>query len=229
MDGMDDFGETGRIEIGGNVLDIALGPDEVAWIRRSSLILADGPFALRTKFIAKKRLNLFGAFSGQVRWANRFEADGGQVRLVAGRDFHGAVASLTVSPDQPVHIMPGSYLGHQGRLTFDTKRVAKKEFWTLARVEGSGIVHIKIAGRPLQVPLNSTPMVADANYVAAITGAFKAQGKVFKAGQVLRSGELENVRLSGNGCALFQSENPEERASGRGGGPLGWLFDLLPF
>ncbi|MEL6246093.1 MAG: hypothetical protein AAFQ85_12155 [Pseudomonadota bacterium] len=46
---------------------------------------------------------------------------------------------------------------------------------------------------------------------------------------MLRSGELENVRLSGNGFALFQSENPEERASGGGGGPLGWLFDLLPF
>jgi uncharacterized protein (AIM24 family) len=51
---------------------------------------------------------------------------------------------------------------------------------------------------------------------------------VFKAAEVIRSGELENVRLSGTGEVVFQSCNPEEFESGSGG-IAAIIRGLLPF
>lgn len=214
---------------GGEVLDITLQPGEHLFLRRSSLILADGPFGLTTHRIVQKRFNLWGFFTGEVRWANRFEAEGGPVRLVAARDYPGRIVSLPVAPDRPLALQPERYLAHHGELTFDVRRSAKKEFWVLTRVTGTGRVWIKLPGEGEVVALSDKGAIVDTNYVAALSGDFAAYGKVFRAGEVVKSGELSNVRLSGRGHYLLQSQNPEETDSGGGGGIFSFLGDLLPF
>lgn len=211
----------------GNILKLHLHGEDAAFIRRSSLIFADGAFELTTQRIAKRRFNLLGIFSGQVRWANKFQTEAAPVTLMASRDFIGTVASIDVSDDTPVHIKPGLYIGHKGDLVFDTKRVAKKEFWTLTKVTGSGTVFIKLPGQQLENEMSQTPQIVDTNYVAAIIGAFEANGKVFTSKQLLKSGELENVKLKGDGMVVFQSENPGDASSG--GGILSSIIDILPF
>ena len=207
-----------------HVLTLRLKAGETAFVRRSSLMLAEGAFGMTTKRIASKRVPIVGLFSGQNLWANRFEAEG-DVRLVAGRDYHGTVMGLAVTPERPVWLQPALYLGHQGDLDFTVKRVARREFWTLTRVTGTGTVHLKAPGRAFAVPLPERDLIVDTNYVAAIRGTFTAHGKVFSAGQYLKSGEAENVRLSGEGDVLMQTEVPPE-ADG-GGGFLGGIIDLF--
>ena len=216
------------IRIGANTLNITLEPGEAAWLRRSSLIFADGPFRLNVDRIAQRQFSVIGTFSGQVRWANRFTADGASVELSAARDHEGSVVSLDVTPQAPVYVKPWSYLGHSGALTFNTERVARKEFWTMMRVAGCGTVHIKLHGTAQIRRSRATGSIVDTNYVAAIAGAFKAHGKVFRKSDVVRSGELENVRLSGDGHIVLQSRNPEESMRG-GGGIMSLLGNLLPF
>lgn len=218
---------TEAIDYHGDILELHLANTETAHIRRSSLIFAEGEFKLTTHRIAKRRFNIFGVLSGQVRWANKYEAGQTGLTLMASRDFVGEIVSLRVSDDAPIHIKPGLYIGHTGQLSFTTKRVAKKEFWTLTEVTGSGTVYIKLPGRPLAKAMSATPQIIDTNYVGAIAGAFEAHGKVFKTSQVLKSGELENVKLKGDGVIVFQSENPSD--SGGGGGILQSLLDILPF
>jgi uncharacterized protein (AIM24 family) len=211
-------------------LSVTLQPGETLWLRRSSLIEASEPFDLSTHFIAKSRFNIFGFFSGQNRWANKFTAKDAPVHILAGRDYAGDVIALDVSPERSVYISPSLHLAHQGDLTLDTKRVAKKEFWTLTQVSGTGRVWIKLHGHALVRPLSGEGAITDTNYVAAISGTFTAYGKVFKTGELMRTGELENVRLTGEGDVIFQSENPEETgSSSRGGGPFDWIFSFLPF
>lgn len=217
------------IAFGGELLDVTLEPGEHLFLRRSSLILADGPFRLTTHRIAQKRFNLWGLFSGEVRWANRFEAKDAPVRIVAARDYPGRIASLPVSPDRPLALQPERYIAHHGELAFDVRRSAKKEFWVLTRVTGSGRVWIKLPGEGEVVPLTAEGAIVDTNYIAALSGDFRAFGKVFDTGEVLKSGELSNVRLSGTGHYLLQSQNPEEMAGGGGGGFFSFLGDLLPF
>ncbi len=215
----------------GAFLELDLAAGETAWLRRSSLVHAEGPFRLTTEKIATRGLSLIGFFSGQVRWANRYDAEGPGLRLVATRDHQGTVVRLDVTPDSPVHISPGLYLGHRGRLSFETRRVAQREFWTLTRVEGAGSVYIKLFGQALLRPLNRTASIVDANYVAAVTGPFEAHGKVFKASEVIRSGELENVKMTGAGLIVFQSVNPEElgQQTSPGGAIAGLIRGVLPF
>ncbi|WP_031555401.1 AIM24 family protein [Parvularcula oceani] len=207
------------------VLEIDLEPGEAAYLRRSSLLLADGPFALRTQRVASRRLPILGLFSGQNLWANRFEAQDGALRLVAGRDYHGEVRDLKIAPDRPVAIKPALYLGHSGDLSFTVQRMAKREFWTMTRVTGTGTVHLKVPGRTLVRPLADNEVVVDTNAVAAVTGPFTAHGRVLTTNQYLRAGEAENVRLSGLGEVWLQSERPPQ-ASG-GGGILGSLLEIF--
>ena len=207
-----------------HVLEMRLAPGETGYVRRSSLMLAEGRFGMTTRRIASKRVPVIGLFSGQALWANRFEAET-DVRLVAGRDYHGLVLSLEVTPGRDVWLQPALYLGHQGDLSFVVKRVAKREFWTLTKVSGTGTVHLKAPGRTFGVPLGEEGLIVDTNYVAAIRGAFAAHGKVFSAGQYLKSGEAENVRLTGDGDALMQTELPPE--SSGGGGFIGGIIDLF--
>jgi len=215
------------ISIGEDVLEATLYPGETMFVRRSSLIAIEGGFEMKTEQVAKRRFSVIGQFSGQTRWANVFTAKSGTVSLIAGRDYHGRVVSIAVTPDTPVFIQPSLYLAHKGDLTIDTKRVAKKEFWTLTKISGSGTVHIKLPGRPTLRALSSEGAVVDTDYVAAIRGEFEAFGKVFNTGELVKSGELSNVRLTGSGEMILQSENPEEADSG--GGVFGGLLDLLPF
>jgi uncharacterized protein (AIM24 family) len=215
------------IAIGEDALTLDVYPGETVFIRRSSLIAIDGKFAMKTHKIAKRSLSVIGLFSGQTMWANAFTAEEGGLQIIAGRDFHGRVASIAVTPDMPVFIQPGLYLGHKGDLTFLIKRVAKKEFWTLTEVTGSGTVHIKLPGRPMLQQLRNDGMIVDTDYVSAICGSFEAFGKVFKTGEVVKSGELSNVRLSGQGEMILQSENPE--GADGSGGIFGSLVDMLPF
>ena len=213
----------------GDILELDLAAGETVFIRRSSLIFADGEFELKTHRIAKRRFSLIAFFSGQVRWANSYRAGADGVTLMAGRDFLGTIVRLDVTESAPVHIKPGLYLGHSGALTFNTHRVAKKEFWSLNEVSGAGTVYIKMPGRPLLKDMSHTPYIVDTNYIAAISGPFQAHGKVFKSSEVLKSGEMENVKLSGTGIALFQSENPSDSGGGNGGGFFQTLLDILPF
>ena len=207
-----------------HVLEMRLAPGETGYVRRSSLMLAEGRFAMTTRRIASKRVPIMGLFSGQALWANRFTAET-TTRLVAGRDYHGLVLSLDVTPDRDVWLQPALYLGHQGDLGFTVKRVAKREFWTLTRVSGTGTVHLKAPGRTFGQALSAEDVIVDTNYVAAIRGTFAAHGKVFSAGQYLRSGEAENVRLTGEGDVLMQTELPPD--TGSGGGLFGGLIDLF--
>ncbi len=207
------------------VLEIELEPGEAAYLRRSSLLLAEGPFVLKTQRIASRRLPILGLFSGQNLWANRFEAEAGPLRLVASRDYHGEVRALSVAPDRPVAIQPALYLGHRGDLSFTVQRMAKREFWTLTRVTGTGTVHLKVPGRTLVRPLAEAAVVVDTNAVAAVTGPFTAHGRVLTTNQYLRAGEAENVRLSGSGEVWLQSERPPQ-ASG-GGGIFGNLLEIF--
>ena len=216
-----------QIELHGDIMELRLDAGQSAYVRRSSLIFAEGEFELKTKRIAKKRFGILALFSGQVRWANIYNAKS-DLKLLAGRDFPGTVMSLNVSPDAPVHIKPGLYLGHIGELSFNTRRVAKKEFWTLNEISGTGTVYLKMPGRPLLIPMADTPQIVDTNYVAAIAGTFDAHGKVFTSGEVMKSGELENVKLTGDGMVIFQSENPGDGGGG-GGGIVQTILDILPF
>jgi uncharacterized protein (AIM24 family) len=216
------------VSIEGGLLSITLQPGETLWLRRSSLIHAEGPFDLTTHFIARSRFNIFGFFSGQNRWANKFTAKDAPVHILAGRDYAGAIVALDVTPDRPAYISPPLHLAHQGTLTFDTRRVAKKEFWTLTQVTGDGRVFLKVHGHALARALTAEGAITDTNYVAAITGTFTAFGKVFSAGELMRSGELENVRIAGDGDIIFQSENPEETTTSSGSGPLSSILNLLP-
>ena len=225
-----DIRPSAPVQYGDSTLRINLAPGEHAWVRRSSLITAEGPFDLKTEKISKKRFNVFGFFSGQSRWANRYGAKDAPVTILAGRDFYGTIITFEVTPDRPVHISPSLYLAHQGDLSLDTKKVAKKEFWTLTKVTGTGKLHIKAPGRPVERALSETPMVVDTNYVAAVQGKFTANGNVFKASRVMKSGELENVHLSGDGMFLLQSENPSDAGGGSGGGGIiSSILDILPF
>lgn len=217
------------IGLGGEVLTLALQPGESAWLRRSSLVFAKGDFKLTTHRITKTRFNIFALFSGDVRWANRFDAEAGPVTLMAARDYPGRIVALPVSPQQPLYLQPTRYLAHRGDLAFNVRRVAKKEFWTLAEVTGTGRVYIKLPGEPKIVPLCPEGAIVDTNYVAAISGAFQAFGKVFTSGEVMKSGELSNVRLSGDGHFVLQSQNPEEAGNDGGGGVIGSILNALPF
>ena len=208
-----------------HVLTMELEEDEVGFIRRSSLIYAGGDFAMRTRRIASKAIPVLGIFSGQNLWANRFEATT-PTTLVAGRDYHGTVLGMEVVEGEAVWLQPALYLGHRGELDFTVKRVARREFWTLTRVTGTGTVWIKAPGRTFRKPLNGeTAVVVDTNYVAAVRGDFSADGRVFTRGQYLRSGEAENVKIRGAGDVLMQTEVPITAAGG--GGPLGYLLDLF--
>lgn len=207
-----------------HVLTFELQKGEAAYVRRSSMIFASGPFAMTTERIAKRGLPLLGLFSGQNLWANRFEAEG-LVKVVAGRDYHGTVIGLPVTPDAPVWLQPSLYLGHKGALSFVTRRVARREFWTLTEVAGEGTVWIKAPGRSFRERLGDEPVIVDTNYVAAVRGTFSAHGKVFTGGQYLKSGEAENVKLSGSGDVIIQTEVPlTAQASG---GILGTILDIF--
>ncbi|MEM9810163.1 MAG: AIM24 family protein [Pseudomonadota bacterium] len=208
-----------------HVLTMRIKEGETGFVRRSSLIYAAGDFRMTTKRIAAKALPLLGLFSGQNLWANRFEAQS-DTMLIAGRDFHGTVLALEVEEGEEVWLQPSLYLGHRGDLTFLVKRVAKREFWTLTRVTGSGTVWIKVPGRSFRQPLDpQSSVIVDTSYVSVIRGAFKAHGRVFTSGQYLRSGEAENVRLRGDGDVLIQTEVPIT-AAGRGG-ILGTVLDIF--
>jgi uncharacterized protein (AIM24 family) len=205
---------------------MTLGPREAGYVRRSSLIFADGDFGMTTRRIASRRVPFLGLFSGQNLWANRFEAGETPVSLIAGRDYHGTVLGLEVVEGEPVFLQPALYLGHTGALSFTVRRVAKREFWTLTEVTGKGTVYVKVPGRTLRRELSAErAVIVDTNYVAAVRGTFSAHGKVFTGGQYLRSGEAENVKLTGVGDVLIQSELPPE--SGGGGGFFGGLLDLF--
>ncbi|GGY43257.1 AIM24 family protein [Parvularcula lutaonensis] len=207
-----------------HVLTFDLEKGETAYARRSSLMFASGDFHMTTERIAKRGLPLLGLFSGQNLWANRFEARG-LVKIIAGRDFHGTVIGLPVSGEEPVWLQPSLYLGHRGTLSFVTRRVAKREFWTLTEVTGEGTVWIKAPGRSFRQKLSSEPVIVDTNYVAAVRGDFSAHGKVFTGAQYLKSGEAENVRLSGTGDVIIQTEVPlSAQASG---GILGTILDIF--
>jgi uncharacterized protein (AIM24 family) len=208
-----------------HVLTLNLAPGEVAFVRRSSLMLAEGPFGMTTRRIASRRVPVLGLFSSQALWANRFEAGDEPVRLVAGRDYHGVVLGIDVVPGTPIHLQPALYLGHQGTLDFTVKRVARREFWTLTRVTGEGTLHLKAPGRVFSSPLSGRDTIVDTNYVAAVRGAFQANGRVFSKGQYLKSGEAENVRLTGVGDVLMQTELPPQE--GGSGGVLGGVLDLF--
>ena len=226
-------GEVSPLEAGvsleGDMLDLTLRPGDHAFIRRSSLVRATGDFDLKTVRIQKRRVSIYALFSSEVRWANRFDAKSAPVSLLAARDFPGRIVRIHVLPERPIHIQPRLYLGHRGELSFDMRRVARREFWTMTKVAGTGTVWIKLPGRPRLEALREDGEIVDSNYVSAVMGPFKADGKVFTAGAVLRSGEMENVRLSGSGYYVLQSENPEEGAAGSDGGLIGNLFQLLPF
>jgi len=144
-------------------LALTLAPGETLWLRRSSLVQAEGPFELSTHFIAKRRFNVVGFFSGQNRWANKFTAKDAPVHILAGRDHAGAVVALDVTPGASVFISPSLHLAHQGDLTLDTKRVAKKEFWTLTEISGTGRVWIKLHGHALMRPISKEGAVTEAN------------------------------------------------------------------
>lgn len=219
------------IQLLGEILELEIAPGEAAWLRRSSLIRASGEFDLTTHRISRRTFNLFAVFSGDVRWANKFSAGGGgPVTVAATRDYPGQVAAIEVSPDRPLVLQPNRYLGHRGDLAFDVRRVAKKEFWTMAEVTGTGTVYVKLPGEGRIQPLTPGGEIVDTNYVTAVSGSFKAFGKVFTGSEVVKSGELSNVRLSGEGYYLLQSHNPEEMAGGGGGGGIfGFIGDLLPF
>ena len=207
-----------------HVLTFDLQPGETAYLRRSSLIFASGMFHMATQRVASRRIPFLGLFSGQNLWANRFEAESA-VQIIGGRDYHGQVIGLDVTEGESVWLQPALYLGHKGALDFTVRRVAKKEFWTLTEVRGEGTVYIKAPGRTFRQPLDpNVAVVADTNYVAAIRGRFSASGKVFTNAQYLRSGEAENVRLSGEGDVLIQTELPPETS---GGGFIGGLLDLF--
>ena len=207
-----------------HVLTFDLEPGETAYLRRSSLMFASGRFHMATERVASRRLPFLGLFSGQNIWANRFEAES-PVQIIGGRDYHGQVIGLDLAEDESVWLQPALYLGHKGSLDFTVRRVAKKEFWTLTEVTGEGTVYIKAPGRTFRQGLApETAIVADTNYVAAIRGTFQANGKVFTSGQYFRSGEAENVRLTGDGDVLMQTELPPETS---GGGFLGGLLDLV--
>ncbi len=214
----------------GEMLELRLQPGEAAWLRRSSLVRASGPFVMRTARIAARRVSVFAVFTGEVRWANRFEAASGPVCLSATRDFHGTVVELPVSPDRPLRLKPALYLGHRGEMKFTMRRSAKREFWVLTEAIGTGSVIVKLPGKPRLHPLLPEGEIVDTNYVAAVSGTFEANGKVFNTGELVKSGELENVRLSGEGHYLLCSENPGDAGASEGGGGLvGSLFNLLPF
>ena len=217
------------IGLGGEYLTLALQAGDFAHLRRSSLIFARGQFRLTTHRIARTRLNIFALFSGDVRWANRFEAIDGPLTLIAARDYPGRIVALPVSPERPVFLQPNRYLAHRGELRFNVRRVAKKEFWTMAEVTGTGRVYIKIPGEPNVVAMTAEGAIVDTNYVAAVVGRFEAFGKVFTSGEVLKSGELSNVCLSGDGHLVLQSQNPEEAGGAGGGGLVSGLLELLPF
>lgn len=207
-----------------HVLTFDLEAGETAYLRRSSLIFASGMFHMATERVASRRVPFLGLFSGQNIWANRFEAESA-VQVIGGRDYHGQVIGLDVSSEESVWIQPALYLGHKGQLEFTVRRVAKKEFWTLTEVRGEGTIYIKAPGRTFRQQLDpETAVITDTNYVAAIRGTFEASGKVFTSGQYLRSGEAENVRLSGQGDVLMQTELPPETSSG---GFLGGLLDIF--
>lgn len=148
---------------------------------------------------------------------------------MAARDYPGRIVALPVSPDRPLFLQPTRYLAYRGDVTFNVRRVAKKEFWTLAEVRGTGRVYIKLPGDPKIVPLSGEGTIVDINYVSAISGDFQAFGKVFTSSKVMKSGELSNVRLSGVGHMVLQSQNPEEAGSDGGGGIIGSVLNALPF
>ena len=77
--------------------------------------------------------------------------------------------------------------------------------------------------------MSASPDIVDTNYVTAISGPFEAHGKVFSSGEVMKSGEMENVKLNGDGVIVFQSENPADSGGGRGGGFIQTILDILPF
>lgn len=212
----------GEAALDRHVLDMLLEPGETGFLRRSSLILAQGDFEMTTRRIASRAVPILGLFSGQNLWANRFDAGEGGARVVGCRDYHGIALGLPVTEAVPVFLQPALYLGHRGALTFTVKRVAKREFWTLTRVTGEGTVYIKAPGRAFSAPLSQSDLIVDTNYVAAVRGRFDAHGRVFRAGQYLRSGEAENVRITGEGDVLLQTELPPE--SGGGGGILDSLL-----
>ena len=48
----------------GDILELSPAADETVYVRRSSLIYAEGDFDLKTKRIAKRRFNIVAFFSG---------------------------------------------------------------------------------------------------------------------------------------------------------------------
>ena len=218
------------VEMLGETLELDLAAGETAYLRRSSLTLARGPFEMTTERIARQGISVYALFTGEVRWANRYTAGDGAVKLSATRDFHGEVLGLPVSPDAPVHLQPARYLGHCGNIGFRMRKSAKKEFWVLTEATGDGVVYIKIPGthRIEELARDGDGDVVDTNYVAAVGGRFEANGKVFTSRRVLKSGELSNVRLKGDGWYILQSQNPGDATAG-GGGIFSALTNLLPF
>jgi len=229
-DGPDPALIAGAIALLGEHLEVTLEAGDTLFLRRASLVRARGDFDHEMVRIAAQTVSVFAVFTGEVPWANRFTARDGPLTLTATRDFHGTVVALPVSAGVPLRLQPARYLGHSGEIRFRMRRSAKREFWVMTEAEGDGTVYIKVPGTARIETLAAEGEIVDTNYIAAVAGSFAAHGKVFSAKKVVATGEQENVRLSGSGVYVLQSENPDDGGgSASGGGILNSLFQLLPF
>lgn len=187
----------GTIADHGALMRLSLPAGEKLSLRRGAFIASTHEMdfaAMRDAKGAKSWMRLFaGGSVSRIVWS--CEAD---CEVTASLDFIGTTLSIPVGDGTPVSIAPKLFLGYLGTVSQALGRGAKKEFWVMSKLSGAGSVFLHVPGGYTVMEVDGS-VVVDTDRVAATIGDLEAVGTMRGAKDILKSGEMDAVRMEGTG------------------------------
>jgi len=208
----------------GHVLKLTISEPEPVYLKRSTLISSSRPIISKPQKFGTKWSAAKSFFLGAPLSVNHWTCKGSTAEIKAGLGYFGEVIEVPVKPDEPVFINTDYYLGHRGALGTDTQKIAKKEFWFMTKMSGTGsvILHVPVGCEGLR--LADDVFVLDHRYAAAIWGDFDITGQELDVKSWAKSGETDNVIMSGQ-CELILSK--AKSSSQSSSGIIGSLLNIF--
>lgn len=194
-----------KITSHGRTLNVDVSDKQPIYLRRSTLIKSTHHLTSRPQSFGQHWFSPRNFFLGAPLSVNRWMCEEKSAALTAGLGYYGEVIEIPVSPNAPVFVNVSQYLGHMGELDKHTQKIAKKEFWFMAKFSGSGRVFLHVPVGYEQLPIENNNVILDHKYASAIWGSFVIRGQELDIKSWAKSGETDNVVITGQ-CNLIISK-----------------------